>query len=441
MKKAAVIMLCALILALAAGCGKPVEGIKETTNSTNTASSTAAEENGASDPAAETNSASAGTNTEAAETENNIPEDRNWDRIPTVMIDGILYESTGYISSAVGCGNMDGKITSAVDGPELPSKNDQSNFGAGYEYQRSSEGQVIVVMDGFKVIFRDPEHSFDSEIPEEVLNFRAEVLEVRNDGLLVSFIDAPELFMPPLTGQCVVRTNPEILKDKVDAGDTVRVWFDGLVQEIYPPILPNVYRVVREEFEYHQNPDGTWNYGGQDYKHRLMLTGTMPNAAGESFFAVLTDREDITFKDVSDRLFSSTIYPEEDRKFVLANLGVYTPACDVQSAKVLVSAVDADSSGVTVRFDQYDNTIKDELLTGEYFVLEKKAGDGWTEPDPVISNAAFPAVGIVIQKGGITRKKYDWEWLYGKQDPGQYRIRVQVIDSAVHEAAAEFVIR
>ena len=189
------------------------------------------------------------TTTTATEARNTIPEERNWDRIPTVMIDGVLYESTGYISSAIGCGNMDGKITSSVEGNEEPAKNDQSNFGVGYEYQRSSEGQIVVVMDGMKVIFRDPKHSFTVDIPEEVLNFNAEVLEVRNGSLLVSFISTPDIFMPPFTGQCVVRVNPQILKEEVKAGDTVRVWFDGLVQEIYPPILPNVYRVVKEEQE------------------------------------------------------------------------------------------------------------------------------------------------------------------------------------------------
>ena len=116
-------------------------------------------------------------------------------------------------------------------------------------FSRSSEGQVIVVMDGMKVIFRDPKHSFASDIPDEVLNFNAEVLEVRNGSLLVSFISVPDLFMPPVTGQCVVRTNPEIMKENVAVGDIVRVWFDGLVQEIYPPILPNVYRVVKEEMD------------------------------------------------------------------------------------------------------------------------------------------------------------------------------------------------
>ena len=244
MKKWKIFLLVLCSLAVIAGCGKTAGAVNTEITAATAAEATAA-------TAAETTTTTAvteGTDT-AVEADNTIPEERNWDRIPTVMIDGVLYESTGYISSAIGCGNMDGRITSSVEGPEAPAKNDQSNFGVGYEYQRSSEGQVVVVMDAMKVIFRDPQHSFASDIPDEVLNFNAEVLEVRNGSLLVSFISVPDLFMPPVTGQCVVRTNPEIMKENVAVGDIVRVWFDGLVQEIYPPILPNVYRVVKEEMD------------------------------------------------------------------------------------------------------------------------------------------------------------------------------------------------
>ena len=250
--------------------------------------------------------------------------------------------------------------------------------------------------------------------------------------------------MPPFTGQCVVRVNPQILKEDVKAGDTVRVWFDGLVQEIYPPILPNVYRVVKEEQEpaeaYHQNEDGSWCYMGRNYQNRLMLTGTLPNAAADSFYVVLSDYDDITFEDAADFLLSSTRHPDEENRFVIANLGVYTPECEVESAKVVVSAVEAAPTEITVCFDQYDNTVQSELLTGEYFALEKKDGGQWTEVEPVIENAAFTAVGIILQKGVITRKTFNWEWLYGRQEPGQYRIRVQVVDNTVHEAVAEFMI-
>jgi len=287
------------------------------------------------------------------------------DMIPSVMVDGILYQDTGYVSSAVGCGTMDGEITSEVDGSEIPTKDGQSNFGTGYGWQRGPEGQIIVVIDGRNEIFRDPEHLFDSDIPAEVLNFRAEVLEVRAGGdLLLSFLDAPELFMPPFKAGDEINVHADKLTDTVSQGDVVRVWSDGLVQEIYPPILPNVYRIEKED-------DGL---------------------------------------------------------------------CNVKSAGVLVSAAYKTPYGLTVLFDQYDSKIPEELLTGEHFALDRWTGENWSPMDTVISDYGFTDIGYPLKKGGMTRKVFNWDWLYGKLEPGRYRIRVQVIGSEVYEAAAVFTI-
>ena len=50
---------------------------------------------------------------------------------------------------------MDGEITSAVDRTEVPSENDQSNFGAGYGYQWGpEEGTLEVCMDGKWMVFK-----------------------------------------------------------------------------------------------------------------------------------------------------------------------------------------------------------------------------------------------------------------------------------------------
>ena len=46
-----------------------------------------------------------------------------------VMVDGKLYHDTGKESTISGrCGVMDGEITSTVDGSEIPTKDNQSNF-------------------------------------------------------------------------------------------------------------------------------------------------------------------------------------------------------------------------------------------------------------------------------------------------------------------------
>lgn len=61
--------------------------------------------------------------------------DVKWDRIPCVMVDDVLYLTTGYASNYTDRPEIpDGSITSEVLGSELPTENDQSNFGPGYPY-------------------------------------------------------------------------------------------------------------------------------------------------------------------------------------------------------------------------------------------------------------------------------------------------------------------
>ena len=78
------------------------------------------------------------------------------DRIPMVMADGAMYYDTGRESTVTGrCGVMDGEITSAVERTEVPSENNQSNFGAGYGYQWGpEEGTLEVCIDGKWMVFK-----------------------------------------------------------------------------------------------------------------------------------------------------------------------------------------------------------------------------------------------------------------------------------------------
>ena len=123
---------------------------------------------------------------------------------PCVMVDGVIYKDTGYVASMPGCGTMDGEIVSTVAGTELPSENNQSNFGSGYHYQRSSEGQLIVVIDDERIIFRDIEKD-DTSIPIEVINFNAKVKEITDDGeLLVTHVSTAEGFCQMNDGEYYV---------------------------------------------------------------------------------------------------------------------------------------------------------------------------------------------------------------------------------------------
>ena len=63
-----------------------------------------------------------------------------------VMIDDVLYYYTGQHIELLRCGVMDGKIAEFVPSTQLPSENNHSNFGDGYEYQYAGEHHIDIIM-------------------------------------------------------------------------------------------------------------------------------------------------------------------------------------------------------------------------------------------------------------------------------------------------------
>lgn len=81
-------------------------------------------------------------------------EDRKYDVIPMVLVNDKYYYDTGRESTkAERSPDMDGKITSAVDGSEIPAENNQSNFGAGYSYQFGEKDTIEIQVNGKWMIF------------------------------------------------------------------------------------------------------------------------------------------------------------------------------------------------------------------------------------------------------------------------------------------------
>jgi len=78
------------------------------------------------------------------------PEEVLWDAKPSVMIDGVLYGTTGR-SAAYRTGDtpekgaqVDGEITSTVESHEYPGEDGQSNFGSGYPYRFGQDNSVEI---------------------------------------------------------------------------------------------------------------------------------------------------------------------------------------------------------------------------------------------------------------------------------------------------------
>lgn len=83
-----------------------------------------------------------------------------YDRIPMVMVDGKLYYDTGRESTLDGrCGTMDGEIKTTVDASQVPTEDNQSNFGSGYGYQYMTESTIEVYLNDKWMVF---EHRSDS---------------------------------------------------------------------------------------------------------------------------------------------------------------------------------------------------------------------------------------------------------------------------------------
>ena len=83
-----------------------------------------------------------------------------------VMIKSKLYKDTGEINKNMKCGTMDGKILTRVDAKEMPKKDNESNFGTGYEYQIGT-GSITVEIDDKCYIFKEVKEDKKEEKTEE----------------------------------------------------------------------------------------------------------------------------------------------------------------------------------------------------------------------------------------------------------------------------------
>lgn len=81
-------------------------------------------------------------------------EETQWDKIPMVMVDGNLYYDTGKESTGTEENEtVDGEIASTVDGSEIPTENDQSNFGEGFAYRHIADGTLEIFMNEKWIVF------------------------------------------------------------------------------------------------------------------------------------------------------------------------------------------------------------------------------------------------------------------------------------------------
>ncbi len=90
-------------------------------------------------------------------------------------------------------------------------------------------------------------------------------------------------------------------------------------------------------------------------------------------------------------------------------------------------AEDVTDKGLTIIFEQYGEDLIGELSTGSWYILETMVDGEWQGLEPKVDNTVWNSMGYRINKYGTTEHKVNWETLYGKLEPGHYRISKEVI--------------
>ncbi len=100
---------------------------------------------------------------------------------------------------------------------------------------------------------------------------------------------------------------------------------------------------------------------------------------------------------------------------------------------LIADAYKITGSGATVRFRVWDPELASgELEYGDDYSLERLEGDEWIQvPDILKGEWAVNDIAYIISKepeSAGSEWEVNWEWLYGKLTPGDYRIGKSVMD-------------
>ena len=179
---------------------------------------------------------------------------------PMVKVAGVVYVDTGYENAMATCGTADGEIKTAMDGREMPARDDESNFGTGYGYQFWEKGYLNVRLNNRWILFKDLNLKNDGDIPKWVAHFTAKVIHAEEDSLLVQATEVDDgfYFKAQLTKPIALPIeNLEHEKDGFVStegleGKTVVVYFGGEIKNAEPessvPIgLERVYKIILKE--------------------------------------------------------------------------------------------------------------------------------------------------------------------------------------------------
>ena len=91
-------------------------------------------------------------------------------------------------------------------------------------------------------------------------------------------------------------------------------------------------------------------------------------------------------------------------------------------AGVTVTLRDISYVGANLIIRREDDDDGAEVIYGETYIIQRQVDGEWQDAETVPDNYGFPMVGYNVPGGEKASIYYNWEWLYGVLEPGEYRM-------------------
>lgn len=127
---------------------------------------------------------------------------------------------------------------------------------------------------------------------------------------------------------------------------------------------------------------------------------------------------------VGNRGYKRVLEKTGEGKWVKA---IYRPEPELEN--VSAEIYDISLTGATIIIT---DTNKNPYTYGEWYKLEIEDNGDWLELEPQIKDYGFNEIGYIPDDNGEVKFVIDWEKIYGKLQPGSYRIVKEVSNNYIY---------
>lgn len=184
-------------------------------------------------------------------------------------------------------------------------------------------------------------------------------------------------------------------------------------------------------------------YGSHKYWSHIAFDGELDNIVAVTYGCEKWwDKE----ADLSLAIIDSIKF---DRDTVEGAVVIQNNDSYIEKIDLSLQGSDVTNTGLTITYNLHKDRTYGEVFYGTEYVIEKKNDNIWVEiPVVVEGEYGFESIAYVLSASKKSEENIDWEWLYGKLSPGEYRIRKNICEKIIennkineYEAYVYFVLR